>query len=86
MIQHTIKLLRTLGVEVIKSRRKINSSLKDELNKACVRLKSSPFRPSLQSHMATLRYELKKIEIYEAKGAKIHARMYWLKVGDKVSK
>ena len=60
--------------------------MQSELSKAYLRLEASPFNSIAQSQVSSIRHELKKVDLYEAKGAQLRARMHWLKVGDRVTK
>lgn len=49
-------------------------------------LEAHPFSPLAQAQVATLCHEIRKANLYEAKGAQLKVRLKWLKVGDRVSK
>ena len=60
--------------------------MRTELARASRNLEANPFNETTQDFVATLHHEIRKADLYEAKGAQIQARLNWLKVGDRVSK
>lgn len=46
----------------------------------------NPFSDHLQSPIVKIKHELKLVDLYEAKGAYSKAHLYWLKIGETVTK
>lgn len=84
-INRTTILLHSLGKKLLNYADILIKSCKMSLL-VCQSTLSFPFDTFLQIHVAKIHYELKIIEMYEAKGAHIQYRLHWLKIGDRVSK
>lgn len=65
------KVLRTLGVEFAKRCHHSNQVMRIELARASHNLKANPFNEYAQAFLATLHHEIRKVDLYEAKGAQI---------------
>lgn len=75
-INITTILLKNLGKELAKRRRIFNTTLKAKLIKISIKLKRKPFYHELQDQVVAIRYKVKKVDVYELKGAQLKSRFH----------
>ena len=74
-IIQTSSLMRSLGKKVIEFQRYSISTLRDELSQLSLKLEANPFFTNFQNQVAQIKQELRKVEVYEAKGAQIKSHL-----------
>lgn len=65
----TTSMLRVMEVTIAKICKHSSNYLKDEYAYASIQLEANPWITQLQQHVVVVQHELRKFELYEAKGA-----------------
>lgn len=85
-IEQCVEFLHSFGRRIAWKHKRCEKSLQGQLKLARTKLNLHPHDELLQKHIAVIEAQLRKLDHYRGQGAKIRAKIQWIKEGNKGSK